>query len=235
MASGRKPDPRKKKSTVPHATNLKVANGKTEGAYIAGEMFGCYTHRTYASMPCMLDVTNDALPCPYCGSGVEQVWRGYVPLWDRDWTLRYVLIGEDYFASVDAIPHRTKVAVSRGKNPISPLIIREEPMLTRDLPNSHPWNVEIDALAICLRLWKNAELNEWFRCNPPKKEAPKPSGKKPPLKSDGKPFSPHYAAAAARYSAPDPSAIGDPVDAVRNRILSKTANLKPSTNGDRKH
>ena len=162
MAKGKKPDPSKKKIQQTHASYLKVAPGKKEPGYKAGEMYGCYGHRTHANQPCVFDITDGALQCPYCGAGLVAEWRGYVPVWDRDWALRYVLVNEEYFFSVDAITIGAQVVMSRAVNPISPLVIREENGLTRKLPDHEPYSKPIDMLAICLLLWKNEPLNRWF-------------------------------------------------------------------------
>lgn len=165
MASGKKPDPRRKKTHAPHSTYMKVENGKKIGAWMAGELYGCYAHRTYATQPCIANITDDALPCPLCAGGLIPEWRGYVPLWDVDWTLKHVLINEEYYESVNAIPFRAKVSVSRAKNPISPLVVREEVMLTRELPAGSPWTCPVVMLPICLTLWKQPELTRWCEAN----------------------------------------------------------------------
>lgn len=162
MAKGKKPDPSKKKICQTHATYLKVPPGKKEPGYKAGEMYGCYGHRTHANQPCVFDMTDGVLQCPYCGAGLTAEWRGYVPVWDRDWTLRYVLVNEEYFFTVDAIAIGAQVVMSRAVNPISPLVIREENCLTRKLPDHEPYNKPVDMLSICQLLWKNEPLNRWF-------------------------------------------------------------------------
>lgn len=163
MHKGKAPDPRKKKIQQPHASYMKVANGTKEPGYKAGELYGCYGHRTHANQPCVYDITDGALQCAYCGAGMVAEWRGYVPVWDRDWVLRYVLVNEEYFLSVDAIPVGAQVVMARAKNPISPLVMRQETCLTRTLPNTEPFNKPVNMLDICLLLWKNQPLNEWFR------------------------------------------------------------------------
>lgn len=162
MATGKRPDPRRRKNPHQHATYLKVGNGQQECGYKAGEIFGCYGHRTYAHMPCMLDLTDGEQSCPYCAARLVPEFRAYVPIWDRDWTLRYCLIGEDHFDSTDVIPHRAQVVVSRAKNPISPLVVREEIKLVRQLPDRAPWSDKVDMLAICLTLWKDPEVVQWY-------------------------------------------------------------------------
>lgn len=231
MASGKKPDPRRKKNVAPHSTYLKVECGKKVGAYSAGEVFGCYSHRTFATLPCVANLTDDALKCPYCEASMEPTWRGWVPLWDSDWVLRHVLIGEEILESVDAIPHRAKVSVSRAKNPISPLIVREEVAVTRELPNTCPWRDPVDMLAVCLVLWNLPELTRWMETHRQAPPAPTPLPKGVALKSDGKPFSPSMQAAAKRYGGPLPEAADVVYDAAVNRLAKNAKNLKPSENG----
>lgn len=227
MGRGQAPDPRKRKNTHPHATYLKVGNGCKEPGYMAGPVFGCYGHRTSAHKPCVELITQGELTCALCAAGWEAEWRGYVGIWDRDWTLRYALIGEDYYPSVDAIPHREQVVCSRGKNAISPLVIRTEKLLTREIPNRSPWDVEIDMLEICLSLWKDGPLAAWFT----KQKTLKPAKTEDePKLPNGKPFSPMYKAAAKRYSGPPKEApVGDALNGALSRVKARE-----SMNGDGK-
>lgn len=222
MATGKRPDPRRRKQNHPHSTTLDVPPGAKHGGYLAGQLYGCYTHRSGATKPCVASITDDALECPFCRVGDESVWKGYVPLWDRDWTLRHVLISEQYLATVDAIPFHAKITVSKHKNPISPVIIREEPLLTRDLPNKSPWKDEVCMLAVCLTLWKNAPLTKWCLDNQPLAlaAAVPPTPLPPP------------APKVTAYKAPvTDGATEVEHDALKNRILGRAKNLKPSTNG----
>ena len=235
MATGKKPDPQRKKNNAPHSTYLKVDNAKKIGAYMAGELYGCYTHRTHSAQPCVSSITDDALTCALCAGGLIPEWRGYVPLWDADWTLRHALINEEYYESVNAIPHRAKVAVSRDKNKISPLVIREEVMLTRELPNRAPWAAPVKMLSVCLVLWQHAELTNYFaKYNGVTGDA-NLAREGIAVKDDGKPYSPALQGAAKRAGA----AVVAPLDAefakLRESLTNKVAKLKPSANGNGKH
>ena len=165
MSKGKAPDPSRRKTNQPHATHLKVTNGGKEVAWKAGEMYGCYGHRTHAHQPCTHVMTDGAIQCAYCGSGMVPEWRGYVPLWDRDFALRYVLVNEDYYVAVESIPVFDQVVCSRAKNPISPIVIRAEVSMARQLPKVKPYDAPIDMLAICLLLWKNEPLTVWMLKN----------------------------------------------------------------------
>lgn len=164
---------------------------------MAGQIYGCYSHRTHATQPCVEDITEGHHKCPWCKAGMVPEWRGWVPLWDRDWCLRYVLINESYFPSVDAIAHRAQVMCSRGKNPISPMVVREETTMVRALPDRAPWSSPVKMLDVCLTLWKCELLVRWYDKHP---LVMNEEAEKEPLKSDGKPFSDGMKAAAKKWS-----------------------------------
>ncbi len=231
MATGKRPDPQKRKKAHQHATYLTVKNGERHPAYLAGELYGCYTHRTYAAQPCHSDITEGELQCPYCAAGMVPEWRGYVPLWDRDWTLRYALIGEDYYATVDAIAHHAQVVVSRAKNPISPLVIREEVLLTRQLPQTSPWRDAVLMLPICLTLWKCDPLTQWCQS---RKLLAMGTATPAPAAPKGIPAAPKVSAIVTPYSAPGEGATEVQYDAVVNRLKKNKDRLAPSTNGAHK-
>jgi hypothetical protein len=226
MATGKRPDPARRKTLHPHSTAFKVPCGTKDSGYKAGELYGCYTHRTFAAQPCVADITNGALQCPLCAANVNCEWRGYVPIWDRDFTLRHVLIGEAYFESVDAIPFHAQVTLSRAKNPISPLVIREEPSTFRALPNKSPWNCEVCMMAVCLTLWKNDALTKWCEANQPL--ALRRNVNAPPVVKVAPKTTPYK-------GVPSEGAGEADFSEVVNRIRSKGANLKPSSNGNGQH
>lgn len=145
-------------------------------------------------------------------------WRGWVPLWDRDWCLRYVLINESYFPSVDAIPHRAQVMCSRAKNPISPMVVREESSMLRALPDRAPWSAPVKMLDICLTLWKCELLVRWYDKHPLVMSELEDQA---PMKDDGKPYSDMNKAAAKKWipKTPKEPALLDPTEAV-NRLAS---------------
>ncbi len=126
-------------------------------------MYGCYGHRVHAHQPCLFRLTKGELNCKLCAANIALEWRGYVPIWDRDFTLRHALISEDYHESVDMIPFRAQVILTRDKPRMSPLVIRAGDIATfRSLPEKLPWSKEIDMYAVARVLWKNAEVDAWY-------------------------------------------------------------------------
>lgn len=233
MATGKRPDPRRGGKKHPPASNLKVPNGTKAAGYKAGEIFGCYGHRIANHVPCLTDVTDGALKCPYCPAGNVPVWRGYVPVWDTDFCLRYALIGENYFESAEAIKWGEAIEFERKKNPISPLMARPGVGFLRALPDRAPWNTPVSMLDVCLTLWQDDLLTRWFAKNPVKRLA---SDNAPSLRTDGKPFSPMMQAPAKRYAAPgDAEPAADALDEVQSKLAKRRDALKASENGNGKH
>jgi len=224
MGTGKRPKNGPGEKPQIHASHLAVANGKEERGYKAGAMHGVNGHRTHAHQPCLRDYTDGELQCPYCEAGVELCWRGYVPIWDRDWALRYALVGKDVMESVDCIMHGEQIIVSRGKSMRAPLIIRAETCLTRSLPDKAPWNSPVNMEDICLRLWKIPVLSLWVRSTRGKSDTAvsltaKP--KKEPTKSDGKPFDKFHRNAALKYGADAPTETDELIAAAEREILAK--------------
>lgn len=225
MATGKRPDPRRRMCRHPHSTAFKIPAGTKDSGYKAGEVYGCYTHRTFAAQACSMNITDGAIPCKYCAVNTPSVWTGYLPVWDCDFTLRHAVFNENYLESVDAIPFHGQVVLSRGKDPKNPLIIREAPSTFRALPNKAPWKHEVCMLAVCLTLWQNPELTRWVEANQPlalASCAPPPPPAKPVAK-----VTPYK---APRGDGPSETDFAEQV----NRITGKAAHLKPSTNGDHK-
>jgi hypothetical protein len=233
MGTGKKPQNRPGQKARVHATYLKVACGSQECGYKAGELHGVEGHRTYAHQPCCAAITGGAIDCAYCAAGLQAEWRGYVPLWDRDWTLRYVLIGPEIFESVDIIPRSSQVVVSRAKNPISPLVIRQETKLVRSLPDKEPWTQAVDMEEICLTLWKLPALTAWVM-KERAKQPPLPKGKA--VRTDGKPYTPVMQAAAKRNGATvRPESEAAPLSDALNRVKAlEEAGKIPAANGSHK-
>ena len=146
--------------------------------------------------------------------------------------MRHVLIGEDMFEAVDRIPFRHPLTLSRKASMRSPLTVSDEPMMVRAVPESTPWDKPVNMLAICLTLWKDDDLSRWFAID--RAEAMREASE-PPLKSDGKPFSPPYAAAARRYAPPvKPEATrpaSDEVDRLLKHAHEASVNGKPKPKG----
>ncbi len=232
MSTGKRPKSAPGKKAAVHASHLAVGNGQQERGYKAGALHGVNGHRTHAHQPCLRDYTDGALTCPYCESEVPLVWRGYVPVWDRDFALRYCLIGKDVEESVDCIQRGEQITVNRAKSMRSPLIVRAETCLTRSLPDKAPWNCEVSMEDICLLLWQIPALSLWVRSTRGTSDnalSLTPTGKKEPKQSNGKPFSPEYRNAAMKAEARGLAAVDDAAADAEREILRRLQ--KPSTNG----
>lgn len=235
MTTGRRPDPKRRKNKAPYSRYLKVEAGKSYGGWMAGEVFGCYSHRSGETKPCRANVTEDALKCPFCEAQQDAVWRGWVPLWDEDWNLRHAVINEDQLPTVEVIDFRAKIVLSKDKNPASPTTVREKVQVNRELSTDAQFLTPVVMLDVCLTLWKDSALAIWCDANRERLLGTKPVQLPPILKSNGKPFSPGMQAAARKYTPPSEKTVDSSVDAITARLKNSAARLKPSTNGNGKH
>jgi len=224
MSTGKRPKACPGVKPTIHASHLAVGNGQQERGYKAGAMHGVNGHRTHAHQPCLRDYTDGELTCPYCEAGVELQWRGYVPVWDRDWALRYVLVGPDVMESADCILRGEQITINRAKSMRSPLIVRAETCLTRSLPDKAPWNQEVNMEDICLLLWKLPALSLWVRTTRGRSDnalSLTTPAKVEPKKSDGKPFDKFHRNAALKYGDKGPMDTDELVAAAEREILAK--------------
>lgn len=233
MGRGRRPDPQKRKTVHQHSEYLAVDNKTKAGGWKAGEVYGLYCHHVGHTKPCVDDVTQGGLKCSLCEAGFDQVFRAYMPLWDREYQLRHVLVGEDFFEAADRIPFRHPLTLSRAASKRAPLRVSDEPMMVRLLPDGPPWDKPVNMLAVCLTLWKDDALSRWCMLD----KTPTVSDTAvSPTKSDGKPFSPMTAAAARRFAAPPTvEGVDKALDDVQKRLLQRAAKTKAGTNGSGKH
>lgn len=233
MSTGKKPKGTPGEKKVPHSTYFEVRNGCADCGYKAGEVHGVIGHYIDTHKPCLFEYTDGELQCKYCACDVEKIWRGYIALWDRDWMLRYALICQEHLESVDQIQVGLMVKLTRHKNPISPLVIRAEPCLERQLPGKPPYNQPVDTELLCLRLWQDAALEEWVRQKRLKTNTTLPKGVA--VDKDNRPFAPGTQAAAKRAGAKvtTEKAANDALDATLEKLKRRAAVLGavPSTNG----
>jgi len=161
MLTSHDPEPTKRKTRGMRATYLKVANGNKENAWSAGPTIGVFVHRIATSQPCRHKITEGGLQCAYCGAGLVPEWRGYVPLWDRDQTLRFVLINYEYLDAVRAINLHAEVVVSRAKSRISPCVVRAELWCTSGLRLTEKTRDPVDLWPALLTIWQDDELTQF--------------------------------------------------------------------------
>lgn len=229
MSKGRNPDPRRKKISSIRSTNFKVANGGKEIGYVAGEVYGVNGHFMGAHKPCLHDLTNGEVQCVYCAVNKPIEWRGYVPVWDQDYTLRHALITEDYLEAVNMIPWRARIVATRAAAQYSPLVIRAADLpALRGLPDKAPWDVPIDIEPICRRLWQEPALDAWYAATHAKQAGL--SAGAPPL--DPSDFSPMMRSAAAHANRIAAHAAAN--DEFAKQAREGKVPAAPSTNGHHK-
>jgi len=193
--------------------------------FLAGPVCGVMTHYSGNSKPCRDRMTAGQLACPYCADKWEPVWRGAVPIYDREYVRRWLWITEDYYEAVSEIPLHAQVSITRDKDTHAPAVIRPDNWRLSALPPSKDRAAPVDLMPFLLRvLWKDAELWSFAA-----QEAEPPP---PPASSSSAPVAP-FAGAMARIAErekrdkeqreKDERKIGD--------TFLRLTNGKPTTNG----
>lgn len=141
---------------------LPVPNGAQAVGWIAGPTVGVWSHHRGGTKPCRHTMSDSALSCGLCADGEPPVWRGYVPLYDRDYCRRFVLISEDYEEAVRELTLHAPVKLQRGKGSREPVTIRFEQWRVQPLALGEGRNAAADITPFLLRMWKDAELEQWY-------------------------------------------------------------------------
>ena len=140
---------------------LSVPNGSQAVGFKAGRCFGCHVHFIGGSKPCRQRITKGALQCAYCLMGQESAWRGYCPLYTREYQRKYVMIPEDLKEVWDEIADHAQIVLTRPRSSKAPIIPQAKLWRTEPLPPAESREGEIDLLPNLLRAWKDAELAAW--------------------------------------------------------------------------
>jgi hypothetical protein len=181
--------------------------------------------------PCADALTSHEVSCRFCAGGSVPLVRGFVPLFRADTgTPVFVIVPENGRELIEDIPHHARVLIERKAGIGEPVSVIRTPSPEPRFHTRVEWKMRYaDITASLVKIWGVEELAIWYaqvnRCEVPK--AKKKASAEPPVKSDGKPFSPMLEAAARRYD----NDSGDPFADVVNRITQKHAKLPPHDNG----
>lgn len=158
MSTGFRPEPSERKQSVGRWLYLPIANGASVGAYTAGPIALAPTHYVNQTRPCRAKMSHAKLVCPFCETHQEVTWRGYVPLYDRDFVRRFVLISLDYLEAAELVELHQQVKCVRGKNKRDAVIVRGEQWTPTALPVTQERRDPQDIWPFLLRMWKDQEL-----------------------------------------------------------------------------
>jgi hypothetical protein len=163
MVSSKNPTPPERGGQVQHWSYEPVVHKSQQRGWIAGKPFGAWQH--YAnrkSHVCREKMSDKALQCERCMSGLIPEWRGFVPWYDTEYTRRFSLITFAYFESVSEIPHLSMIVLRRGEKKTDPVVIRAEQWDKKPLPYSAERFEPVDLGPFLVKvLWKDAALLEW--------------------------------------------------------------------------
>lgn len=165
MVTSKTPAPSERGGQVAHWSYEPVVNKSQHRGWIAGKPFGGWQHYgNRKSHVCREKMSDKALRCEQCVSGLIPEWRGFVPWYDSEYTRRFSLITYAYYESVSEIPHLSQIVLRRGDRKTDPVVIRAEQWRKEPLPYSAERFQPVDLGAFLVKvLWKDVELLEWDR------------------------------------------------------------------------
>jgi hypothetical protein len=114
--------------------------------------------------PCLIEVTDGAMDCPFCAKAIPKLVCGYVPLYRAlDSRPCHVRLYDDCRADVDKIKLHARVFVGRGPLPGDTVYvirhaIQEPAFKTADPEKLRPINLTEHVL----RLWAIEDLIAWY-------------------------------------------------------------------------
>lgn len=162
MSISKDPRPGPRKNGHHHWDYLGCENGKSEVGYKAGPTCGVYVHDGRPSKPCRKEMTNGEITCPYCLTEDEPRWKGYVPIYDRDYQRRFCIISQGVRESVAEIPLHGQVRISRAKSSKASIIIRAEIWTPKALPLGDGRSAAADIEPVLFTIWNDAVLRDWY-------------------------------------------------------------------------
>lgn len=217
-----------------HYCYVSTQPGQNWHAWIAGPCHWFLSHTKGRSQPCVEEMTDGEIHCERCAAGHQCEVIGYQPLYrEVDCKPVMVIVHEYGREAVDALKLHQRVTVGRGAEQsdgvyVTPAL-KSDPRYTSTLPERMR---AADLTETLLRVWRIPELAEWYRQT---HGTPEPVSEKPvkvPEKAPDGIISPKLRETAKKLlSDPQKAALADDIDAVKERLRIKAANLKPSTNG----
>lgn len=163
---------------------VKIEPGKTLRGWIAGKVYGCEGHYAPAFKPCHAVVSGGTRSCPWCGIPQFAALRfqGYLPIYDERLKKTVLCINLDNTVRCDGFTHLQPLAVGKGKNQTSPLVVNANEWTTIVPSGAHVRKVpqDITPWLFCV-LWKQELLQEYgeVEAKPLEVEPPQSTGMVP--------------------------------------------------------
>lgn len=133
-------------------------------AYTAGPAKWYACHCKGRTKPCLAHVTGGELVCERCNAGEESAETGFLPLWrELDWRPVFVIVHSAAREAIDALRHRQRVLIGRGAHKSDGVYAITPPKVQGTISSTDPAKLrEQDVTPSLLRVWKIAELTEWY-------------------------------------------------------------------------
>lgn len=145
---------------------VKLDIGKSMVGWLVGPIIGLQTHYLNSTRPCREDVTRGRMNC-YCKRmKLESVWKGYVPLIDRDGVHCFVQICDTYAELAYKVRVFSPVKVTRMTHRGSPYAVKEDDWTDADPRSRFDFKRPFDVRPWLLKLWGDDELTKWLAEHP---------------------------------------------------------------------
>lgn len=136
-------------------------------AWIAGSLVWVHGHHVGAHKGCLRILSNDALPCKYCGVFKERE-MGYLPVYDRNLKQCVIGIGKDMRAGVERFKLHDPVKIKKGPEKTDPIIVeRKDWTDARTFSNPRMQKAQ-DIEPWCVLLWAEPSITAWYAAQPDK-------------------------------------------------------------------
>jgi len=150
-----------------HFTYVSTPHGYSWNGWIAGPVHWLWVHPKKAgTTPCMRMLTGEEYTCSKCSALNVPLVKGYLPLYRQtDAKPVFVICDEAIRDTLDAFRLHTRVLVGRertlGSGVYVALCLDDKPRFQSTLPQRQK---PVDLTPTLLRVFKSAELIDWYKC-----------------------------------------------------------------------
>lgn len=133
-------------------------------AWIAGPVLWFKCHQLKRTKPCIEEITDGELECPWCAGGVPKHTMGYIPLYrELDAKPCYELLYDDAREDLDRLKLHERVMVGRGPGKTDTVYVMKCSVQTPVWQTRDPQRMRpADLTTSLLRMWAIPILIQWY-------------------------------------------------------------------------
>jgi hypothetical protein len=139
--------------------------GRLRG-WICGEQFGCDTHHVNGTKPCKKVLTNGAMDCQWCATGIRVGYTSWVPWFDELGRKCISLVGREMEGYVSSLILGTAITISKRKAANAPVLITATDWFSAPCPFIRRLKCWYDIRPFLMGLWGDKQLVEFYGSDP---------------------------------------------------------------------